>query len=212
MSKEASSDQKLIGADISSAMFPSSYPTNIRFVEASVTNMPEDWENSIDFINQRLLVAALTEVQWKETMREALRVLKPGGAAQFIDIRSYYPVGDGLSKTEEVRKMSRALLKKRGQLSDCGNRIPDFAREAGFVEVQENVRNAPIGKSWGLIGEMGTENFRRVLHGFASAAIAEGLYNSDGYIHTVVEDASKEWDSIEGCFFAFSVVTVRKPL
>ena len=59
---------------------------------------------------------------------------------------------------------------------------------------------------------MGTENFRRVLHGFASAAIAEGLYNSDGYIHTVVEDASKEWDSVEGCFFAFSVVTVRKPL
>ena len=215
LAEEVGDKVELIGADISSAMFPSSYPSNVHFVEASVTKLPEEWTNTFDFINQRLLIAALTEPQWRVALSELYRVLKPGGALQLVDFRAHFPFGEGLQKTEELRQMSRALLEKRGQLPDCGNRLPQFALDAGFAEVKENIRNAPIGKSWGRIGEAGSENFRRVLHGFASAAMAEGglgMYSSEDELHEVVEAASKEWESTDGLFFEFTIVTARKPL
>lgn len=215
LSKEVDSSISLVGADISSTMFPDSHPRNVQFVETSVTNMPEKWTETFDFINQRFLIAALTATQWAVALKELYRVLKPGGTIQITELHSFNPVGEGLRKSGEVWKKFMSLLEEKGHLSDSGYRIKDFARNAGFENVEESVQRAPIGRRWGKLGEAGAENLKRGLRVLEPANIGRGgleNVNTCTKSQSLVECARQEWDNCEGLYLSVTVVTARKPL
>ena len=76
----------IVGIDISSAMFPTDIPKSVSLYEVSVMSLPPTWDGSFDLVNQRLLIAALTEGQWQRTISELFRVLKPGGSIQITEV------------------------------------------------------------------------------------------------------------------------------
>ncbi len=85
MAKEVPESVQVFGADVSSANFPSSAPSNVTMTIASTTSLPEEWKGQFDLVHQRLLLAALRSEQWPVVLSEMYRVLKPGGAVQLVE-------------------------------------------------------------------------------------------------------------------------------
>ena len=52
-----------IGIDISSAMFPTNILENASFHKMSIVALALTWDSFVDFVRQRLLIAAFTEGQ-----------------------------------------------------------------------------------------------------------------------------------------------------
>ncbi|KIM77215.1 hypothetical protein PILCRDRAFT_825559 [Piloderma croceum F 1598] len=73
------------GIDITSGLFPTSYPDNIRFTVHSVTSLPESWTSSYNFLHQRFLIGGLTKDMWKSATMEMFRVLVKGGWIELLE-------------------------------------------------------------------------------------------------------------------------------
>jgi len=85
LAQSVPSSLELYGSDVSAYHFPQTHPANVHFVEASSTNFSEEWTGKFDVVNQHLLVPALLAKEWPVVLSEVLRVLKPGGYAQFAE-------------------------------------------------------------------------------------------------------------------------------
>ncbi|KAF9030330.1 hypothetical protein BDZ89DRAFT_1013821 [Hymenopellis radicata] len=118
-----------IGIDIQDRLFPAVTLKNASFSVHSVVDLPSDWSNQFDLVNQRLLIAALGEEQWKIALREVHRVLVPGGYVQFIE--GVYPWLDNMGPASEAcHKVFRKLFGAKNL-----HRIP-----RNWTEVDESVR------------------------------------------------------------------------
>jgi SAM-dependent methyltransferase len=152
----------LYGIDIDSRMFPSPVPSNIHFGLASVVNLPSEWANSFNLINQRLLIAGLTPAQWADAFHEFSRVLVPGGRVQLCEA-GYWRGGP---TTKHHIKLMDALFRARDLLNirDTTTRIPALLRAAGFVDITTEKRQVPLAGSVGVDGRKNlTSMFRFVL-------------------------------------------------
>jgi SAM-dependent methyltransferase len=140
----------LYGIDIDSRMFPSPVPSNIHLSLASVVNLPSDWTNSFNLVNQRLLIAGLTSGQWVDALNELHRVLVPGGRVQMCEAGDYR-AGPA---TKNIHKLIDALAGSRGLVSvvDCAPRIPALLKAAGFVDITTEKRQILLGGSVGVDG------------------------------------------------------------
>lgn len=68
-------------------VFPSEVkPANCHFYLANVADHLPFPDNYFDFIHQRLLLFGLTRNDWRRTIQELLRVLKPGGWLEIIEV------------------------------------------------------------------------------------------------------------------------------
>jgi SAM-dependent methyltransferase len=150
----------LYGIDIDSRMFPSPIPSNIHFGLASVVNLPIDWTNSFNLINQRLLIGGLTSDQWADALHEFNRVLVPGGRVQLCEAG---PRAGGPA-VKHFFKLMEALFSARDLVYDCALRIPALLKAAGFVDITTEKREIPLGGSVGVDGRSNLVNvFRFVL-------------------------------------------------
>ncbi|KAL5480483.1 hypothetical protein ACEPAI_1753 [Sanghuangporus weigelae] len=70
---------EFVGIDVSSRMFPADVLNNMKLFEMSSLSFPSQWDDSFDFVNQRLLIGAFTIEQWKMALSGYFRALKPGG-------------------------------------------------------------------------------------------------------------------------------------
>ena len=82
---------QLYGIDPCTKFFPSSVSRipNMHFLPHSVTDLPASWTNRFNFVNQRLLLAALTNADWTRALSELHRVLAPGGHIQLGEVTDW---------------------------------------------------------------------------------------------------------------------------
>jgi SAM-dependent methyltransferase len=147
----------LHGIDIDSRMFPSSVPSNITFGLASVVNLPSNWTNSFNLVNQRLLIAGLTSVQWADALHEFNRVLVPGGRIQMCEAGNYRagPAAQHLHKLLDAVSDARDLFK----VADHAPPFPALLKAAGFVDIMTEKRQIPL---CGSVGADGRRNLTGV--------------------------------------------------
>ncbi|KIK65189.1 hypothetical protein GYMLUDRAFT_160186 [Collybiopsis luxurians FD-317 M1] len=203
---------KLQGIDISRALFPASPPNNVLFSQESMLSLPRTWENRFDFLEQCMMFSALTKNEWPIALSEALRVLKPGGHAQFIEVIN--PSGQ-TAAIQRQETIMRGLFEIVGLDSDAALRLPQRVRDAGFAQVVCDIRTvrmntAPIDRE--LDG--GIPLFASVLQaafGKLKRKVVDcGLISKDEF-EELMEQLEKDWTtSDEPRYGYFVVVSAQK--
>ncbi|KAI8976934.1 hypothetical protein BDB01DRAFT_710374, partial [Pilobolus umbonatus] len=80
-------NSKFIGIDISFVFPKTIRPINVDFFICNITKVVPFDDNSIDLFHQRLLVAGLHRSDYIKSLKEAYRILKPGGYIELGEVR-----------------------------------------------------------------------------------------------------------------------------
>ncbi|KAJ4474935.1 S-adenosyl-L-methionine-dependent methyltransferase [Lentinula aciculospora] len=195
------------GIDIHTHLFPQEFPSNISFLQRSVTDLPVEWTERFKIVNQRLLIGGLTQKEWKKALQEIHRVLVPGGWFQCIEpnIPSKTDVGP---HTEQMFGVLRSLLFRNGLLHDIvevlGRRLPKI----GFVNVQTHTVS--------LSAYRHGEDFdhRTLMEWFFVALkpgmLAANLLHSEEEFEGLMQSMLKEWDESPHVAWSWSVIYAQK--
>ncbi|KAJ5518968.1 hypothetical protein N7453_001390 [Penicillium expansum] len=79
---------QLDGFDLSDVMFPrkNALPENITFHHQNLLEpFPDEYLGEYDVVNVRVMLVALSDVEWEPAVRNLMTLLKPGGHLQWID-------------------------------------------------------------------------------------------------------------------------------
>lgn len=108
---------------------------HIPFIRAMSFALPFA-ESSFDCVTMSLMLHHLTQENKARTLREVLRILRPGGRLHVAD---FGPPATGYARA--VAPLARRMEEARENID---GRIPDLIRQAGFVHVTEGQRFATI--------------------------------------------------------------------
>jgi ubiquinone/menaquinone biosynthesis C-methylase UbiE len=97
-------------------------------------------DNTFDLVNARLLVLWLLRKDWPLMIREALRILRPGGLFRLIDcdtiLTSSWAVDTIHHWTLQMYQRNGFGFSPTGRTLGMSPVLPHLVREAGFAEVQ----------------------------------------------------------------------------
>ncbi|CAG8020845.1 unnamed protein product [Penicillium olsonii] len=174
--------------------------------------------NHFDFVHSRLLATGLNRSRWPSYLRDVVRVLKPGGWAQMVEI--YFNVqSDNGSITDEhaLRKWSTKYLSALEDKKDLriGSKLRTLMADAGFVEVDTKMIPLPL-SAWSTgwffkdpweitvtdslisdlrmkgIGESNHENAQQLLQSLALYPLTQRLHMPPEVFTSLVAQAQRE--------------------
>ncbi|GAA5806419.1 hypothetical protein HPULCUR_011953 [Helicostylum pulchrum] len=115
-----------------SCVFPEDIkPANVEFVIGNIAKHIPYPDNTFDYIHQRLLFLGLTHDDWENTLKELLRILKPGGYLELAepDLQDLHNVGPLLQKVQET--LSDILI-SRDMPTSVHHQFEELLDKAGF--------------------------------------------------------------------------------
>ncbi|HEY7201571.1 MAG TPA: class I SAM-dependent methyltransferase [Candidatus Dormibacteraeota bacterium] len=135
-------------------------PANYRYIRGNVLDgLPFDGD-SFDFVHQRLMQAAIPLARWPEAVGQLLRVTRPGGVVELMEIGDRTePAGPAISRMWEL---CNRLATSHGL--DWTRAVPSsldtYLNEAGAVDVERHHVAIPLG-TWGdTVGQMMADDLR----------------------------------------------------
>ncbi|KAI8974674.1 S-adenosyl-L-methionine-dependent methyltransferase [Pilobolus umbonatus] len=156
-------NSKIIGLDISFVFPEAIRPPNVDLKICNITKeLPFD-ENSIGYIHHRFLVLALTKPDWEETLRNAYRVLAPGGYVELVEpnLDRFENMGPLLT---EFQGTVAAMLRKKGIITNLGDSLEGLLREAQFTHIQFVTKPLPMNHT----NKVGTLWWQDFVHTFTN--------------------------------------------
>ncbi|KAG7441924.1 S-adenosyl-L-methionine-dependent methyltransferase [Guyanagaster necrorhizus] len=200
----------LHGIDIEGRLFPSGPAGIVSFSINSVTNLPPEWSGRFDLVHQRLLLAALTNVEWPKAVEEMFKALRPGGWIQLGEAGPWH-AGENNAKLVEL---IRTLFVSRGLLLDIANDLPNLLKEAGFINIVIQAQDIPLGAWAGEEGCEGRDNFMGVFRGMKTPILRSGglgIVDSEAALDKIYDAAEQEWNEHHGATLTFYIAYAQKP-
>lgn len=204
---------ELHGMDISPSNFPSqeTLSKNIHLHVGSITQLPAEWTNKFDVVNQRFLIAGLLAKDWVTVLDEIFRVLKPGGVVQLVERECICPTNIKAGPIKQYYDLFEGLYKKKGLLRNCALEIPQMAKKAGFREITCERKICPVGKKYGEAGSMGVRTWGGAYRNLGIAVVRDGYMASAEEYERMVEGIESLWDR-DGEEIGCRITCARKPL
>ncbi|KAH7928983.1 S-adenosyl-L-methionine-dependent methyltransferase [Leucogyrophana mollusca] len=182
------------GVDIESKLFPDlAEHQNISLSVANLTHLPSEWTNRYSLVNQRLMVAALTDAEWDLAVKEMFRVTRPGGWVQLTEVAGW----KGGEASQQMLDAARAMFASRGLDIDSPLRVSGRLKEAGFENIHVEERTIPLGRWAGKDGEDGRRNFEDGIRGMKKPILDGNIISSEAELEQLYEDVVKEWDTVD---------------
>ncbi|RPA88311.1 S-adenosyl-L-methionine-dependent methyltransferase [Ascobolus immersus RN42] len=142
---DAHPDSRVIGTDLSPIQ-PGWLPPNVKF---EVDDFEDEWcfREKFDFIHCRCLDGSVSD--WPRLLKQIYDNLAPGGYVEFqeSDVINVYSE-DGTYEGSHIDHYTRALKEaseKSGKRMDNAPKIPQYLKDAGFVNVYSKMFKACIG-------------------------------------------------------------------
>ncbi|KLO06580.1 S-adenosyl-L-methionine-dependent methyltransferase, partial [Schizopora paradoxa] len=195
LAREVPESVELHGIDLSPKNFPeeADRPSNLHLHIGSLTNLPAEWSNQFDLINQRFLIAGLSKSEWPQAVAEMFRVLKPGGVVQLAEREPTYMsarVGSAMARHDELFDR---MYKTLGFNHMCATDLPGMLEAAGFTNISDDTKINPIGRKWGEDGECGARIYGGAYENMGPVLVEEGLVGSAAEYEGLLSDLRKEW-------------------
>ncbi|KAG9288820.1 hypothetical protein G9A89_001144 [Geosiphon pyriformis] len=150
-------ESNFTGVDISPFFETENVPENVKFFESNLLDGLPFQDSTFDFVHQRFLTAAFTQVQWEtQAVQELSRVTKPGGWIEFFECDALYEV-KGVATTK-IFTAWLELLKLRHINPQIGKDLPRILESTNnFSVIQQTQLKVPLGFSGGEWGKMSLE-------------------------------------------------------
>ncbi|RIA87701.1 S-adenosyl-L-methionine-dependent methyltransferase [Glomus cerebriforme] len=155
------------GVDISPVIPLTIKPKNVNFIQGNILDGLPFEDNTFDFVHQRLLVGAFPLNKWQDVTNELVRILKPGGYLELMEVYCGIPPMGPI--TERLSNAVIELMHQQGQDPNIAGRIKLFMEANGQIEniVQEE-KFGSYSKDSGRLSEIGIENHIALYTGFKS--------------------------------------------
>ncbi|KAI8883987.1 S-adenosyl-L-methionine-dependent methyltransferase [Backusella circina FSU 941] len=131
------------GIDIA-AMFDSQIKLdNTEFSLGNVlTGLPFP-DSSFDFIHMRFFFAALRKNEWPVAIKEAYRLLKPGGGIQLCEL---FPRETGNENCQAVMRTLFSMMRAANQVPEAAENLEVWLKEAGFGSIKSETGSVDLGE------------------------------------------------------------------
>lgn len=213
IAKEVPSTVSIYAVDISSHLFPPNPPSNVQFIEASVTQLPQAWTSTFNLVNQRLLVAALSAAAWQAAFAEMYRVVVPGGWVNLLETncdldRLDFKYGPAVSK---MWTLVRETFRVGNCLADAPHHLSGWLEQAGFINIRTEMRRLRMD---GVEGKPMRENVYEVWAAVKTPALKAGgfgLVKSEAEYDELVQAMREELEVTENARVQTFMICAQKP-
>ena len=136
---------QIIGNDLSPIQ-PQWVPANVQF---EVDNIMEHWPERppFDFIHSRYMAGSIND--WPKFMQKCYDNLTPGGWVEFQDLDlTHYSEDHSITEGNHVFALHDLLIEacdKVGATLTPGRKLKQWALDAGFINVHEEIFRVPFG-------------------------------------------------------------------
>ncbi|KAJ5112572.1 hypothetical protein N7532_000617 [Penicillium argentinense] len=156
--------------------------------------------NHFDLVQSRLLATGIHKARWPTYIRDIVRVLKPGGWVQMIEI--YFNVqSDNGSITDDhaLRRWSTQYMRALEDRKDLriGSRLRGLLTSEGLTEVDTKMIPLPL-SAWSHdrrtreIGQANSQNIQELLRSLALYPLTQRLHMSPQTFDALVDQAQAE--------------------
>ncbi|KAK4193909.1 S-adenosyl-L-methionine-dependent methyltransferase [Podospora australis] len=211
---------EVIGIDIYPYPVPEDLPENLDF-QVDDLNSPSTFpSNYFDLVNSRMMAGGIHVNRWQNYMADILRVLRPGGWCQMVEVYFNVQSDNGtLTANHALQVWSQSYLSSIQRYKDprVALRLQTLMTQAGFVEVESRLITLPL-SGWSTdprdqaIGAANRANVQRLLSSLAIYPFAQALGMSNTDIQLLVAQARSEADNPAfKAYFPVYVCIGRKP-
>ncbi|KAG0166594.1 hypothetical protein DFQ30_006992 [Apophysomyces sp. BC1015] len=126
---------------------------NVTFQLANVLEGLPFKDASFHFVHLRVLVAAVRKEEWPNVIKEAARLVKPGGCVHFNE---FEPRESGSESCKRVLRAVTTVMERHGQEPFIGTKLASMVGAAGLEVIQKDDRavdlaianNDSVSKTW----------------------------------------------------------------
>jgi ubiquinone/menaquinone biosynthesis C-methylase UbiE len=204
--------------------------TNVNFSTHSVLSLPQEWTGNFTVIHQRLLHPSITIAEWPRALREHMRLLKPGGWLQLveIDLSSFFNDGiDSVSNSTvpaqaELCAYWKEVFNDADMLWELEAGLPKLLEEAGFENVEWNTRvfsteGALADNSENGHGSLADDTLAcmvNVIKSYKPRIVGTGKITSERF-DTLIEEMKMAWKDVpkteKGNGWTWHMISAQKP-
>ncbi|KAI9499067.1 S-adenosyl-L-methionine-dependent methyltransferase [Zychaea mexicana] len=153
-------------------------PQNCHFQACNVAEKLPFPDNHFDFIHQRLLIFGLTRADWRNAIKELVRVLKPGGYLEILECDIEFE-NEGPMQHRVMSAIFQAFVKK--------DMSPSVSRELGpeylepieqLQDIKDKVVSFPMNHG-GKLGSLFWDDFRHACEALHAWVMKEDVEFED---------------------------------
>lgn len=126
-------------------------PTNYAFVPGNILEGLPFADASFDFVHMRLLVLALPHDRWPFVVSELIRVTRPGGWVESVEVIADERGGPAV---DQVMEWVGAMLQRRSIDIADGSRVGALLQAQGLTSVFSRRVEVPIGAHGDRVGKL----------------------------------------------------------
>ncbi|KAJ3024803.1 UNVERIFIED_CONTAM: hypothetical protein HDU68_007769 [Siphonaria sp. JEL0065] len=178
------------GVDIAPDAFEFGTVCSAKIVVGNVLERLPYEDNTFDYVHQRLLVLGIPKDKWTSVIKEIIRVTKPGGWIELVEVDSeFYDIGPA---SNALFNPMFSVLEKRGLDICAGSNLLKNAVAAGGLI---NIGVKPVSIPLGWNGELGRLHAKDVREASLSVApfMSKALGVTNEEFTSMLEECYKEW-------------------
>jgi ubiquinone/menaquinone biosynthesis C-methylase UbiE len=182
---------RIIGVDVVLNSLPRPLPPACLFVQANILQGLPFPDQQFTYTHQRLLVAAIPALQWPRVVHELVRVTRPGGWIELLEI------GDTIQNagpaTRKLLTWMTNISSGLGFEMEVLQHLGDLLKQAGCQDVESQDIPVPLGNWAGVTGQMLKTD---VLYGYTALkdSYCPRTNTPPEVFDRMVQAAAEEWE------------------
>ncbi|KAG0353759.1 hypothetical protein BGZ54_002059, partial [Gamsiella multidivaricata] len=197
-----------VGVDISPIYPTAIFPRNCNFYNEDILQGVSQPDGVFDVVFQRNVTCGFTFEHWQKAMKEAYRVLKPGGYYECVE--SDVTIQGAGPQTNLVFEQLRMSMAVRNVDPSIVRSLDRLMAAAGFKEVYVKEYAIPVGEWGGKVGQLWKQNMFAILD-TVQPHLAKTARMNEGQVQDIVSAMHQETNSYKAHQIVY-VTYGRKPL
>ncbi|KAJ8663281.1 hypothetical protein O0I10_000519 [Lichtheimia ornata] len=132
-------------------------PSNCHFHTKNLVEEKPFPDNHLDYIHQRLLVLGLLEANWDKVIAQHMKMLKPGGWIELVEV-TFRVLENGGPKATKLMHAVEKVGGDKGLNMEIPFQLEERLKKAGAVNISLRMATTPINHG-GEIGDICWEDF-----------------------------------------------------
>ncbi|GER90019.1 hypothetical protein KDW_41810 [Dictyobacter vulcani] len=198
----------IIGLDVSSSSFQYTSTAAYTFMIGDVLKGLPFPEKQFEFVHQRLLVAAIPTANWSTVIDELIRVTRPGGWIEVLEIG--VTIKNAGPETARLLAWMGDRSKERGFDMGMVSQLGQLLTRAGLQDVEINHIPAPLGTWGGHVGSMLKTNVLSAFNALKGAYCTQANMSPEQF-DTWVQSVAREWETLHASYVFHAAYGRRAP-